>query len=243
MTDQGHCSYKQIEEHLYSKYKQIPFHQLRSLAKGEGLLPARNKYGEPVRDAYDIRDLLINKDLSKIPDKYTHTLTPYRWFPYWEGNSWGRTDFMDLFGDDDSRFGDGSQRAQEFKELNSWAPQEVLDHICDIFLWERKAQCTSVSYLTDCEEDEPDDPPPRITKDPGNRITASYAMSPALMDLETQTLHPPQWTEELSNHETKQLNGTIYRCSWMFDDKVFYESSIQIDESGDHTFKSPWKCL
>ena len=62
-------------------------------------------------------------------------------------------------------------------------------------------------------------------------------------DLETQTLHPPQWTEEMSNHETKQLNGTIYRCSWMFDDKVFYESSIQIDESGDHTFKSPWKCL
>ena len=129
---------------------------------------------------------------------------------------------MELFGGDGCHFGDGTERAKQFRKKNSWAPKEVLDNICNTFLWMLWEQelascsCDKVDILTDSEEDEPE-PPPRHHATEPCRISLIYDMFPARVNMKERTIHPPPYprhntpTESVSETAMSQFNGTIYR--------------------------------
>ena len=236
-------TYDQAMEKMKKEYWSIPYPQLRTLAKEAGFIQGRGE-----RCKLTLVEFLTENKFSKEFRGITHTMKLIPFTAEWNGDSWDRNPFMDLFGDDGSRFGDGTGRAKQFREKNSWAPKEVLDNICNTFLWTRWSSCDTVDLLTDCEEDEPEPPPRHHAAEPC-RVSLIYDVFPARVNMEAHTIHPPPHPaprqdtpiESIGKTEISQFNGTIYRSRWFINGGLFYEETMTIDKPGEYTFKWPWK--
>ena len=229
-------TYKEMYQGLYNKYNSIPYPTLRTMAREAGFV---QRYGEG-RDKFTLCTFLVDRDAERIEALGTHEMNFDDWRPMWEGNSWNTYPFMELFGGDKGRCGDGTAIANAFKQRNSWAPEHVVQHVCDIFLYLRWATCQSVEYLTDGEDEDEPEPPPKGPTDPGNRIAVTYEISPARAS-EDGTLHQPSGEFTKAGWPITSFNGSLYKSSWTFDGEVFHEDSRVVNTSGDHVFRSPWK--
>ena len=253
-TNSQRMTYDQVVDKIQREYYSIPYPKLRTLAKESGFVQVR--YGE--RCKYTLVKFLTETKFSKEFNEMTHTMKLPGFSTEWVDTVWFKpTPFMELFAVQDycqerelgytTKPLNVTEIANKFREKNSWAPKEVLDNICDTFQYEYE-RWASVCYrkppLSDCEDDEPDDPPPRFRENP-NRISVHYDMSPATIDMDTKELQGP---DGMSNecgyhpHQPPQFNGTLYRCRWLFEEKgiFFHEEVVKIDKPGEHTFTWPW---
>lgn len=247
-TNSQLVTYDQAKRNIWEEYSSIPYPQLRTLAKEAGFIQGRGG-----RCQATLVEFLTENKFSKEFRGITHTMKLIPFTAEWNGNSWDRNPFMGLFGGDGIRFDDGTERAKQFRKKNSWASKEVLDNICNTFLWMLWKQelascsCDKVDILTDSEEDEPEPPPRHHAAEPC-RISLIYDMFPARVDMKARTIHPPprptprQDTpiKSIGKTEMTQFNGTIYRSRWFIDGGLFYEETMTISKPGEYTFKWPW---
>lgn len=247
-TNSQLVTYDQAKRNIWEEYSSIPYPQLRTLAKEAGFIQGRGG-----RCQATLVEFLTENKFSKEFRGITHTMKLIPFTAEWNGNSWDRNPFMGLFGGDGIRFDDGTERAKQFRKKNSWASKEVLDNICNTFLWMMWEQelatssCEKVDILTDSEEDEPEPPPRHHAAEPC-RISLIYDMFPARVDMKARTIHPPprptprQDTpiKSIGKTEMTQFNGTIYRSRWFIDGGLFYEETMTISKPGEYTFKWPW---
>ena len=113
-TNSQRLTYDQAKRNIREEYSSIPYPQLCTLAKEAGFIQGRGG-----RCQATLVEFLRENKFSKEFRGITHTMKLPRFSTEWKKNSLDRNPFMDLFGDDGSHSGDGTERAKQFRKKNS----------------------------------------------------------------------------------------------------------------------------